>query len=247
LVADLVRLKVAVIASIGGTPTVMAAKAATATIPIVFAMGSDPITSGVVTSLNQPGGNVTGVTFFTVPLGSKRLELLHDFVPKATTIAVLVNPETVVSRTDGANVLAAAQSVGLQAHLINVSAEGQIEDAFKVTVERRIDALLVTTDAFFISQRQKLVALAARHAIPVVYWAREFVVAGGLMSYGASETDAFRSAGVYVAKVLNGARPGDLPVMLPTKFDLAINLKTAKALGLTVPLIMQMTADEVIE
>jgi len=247
MVADLVRLKVAVIASIGGTPTVMAAKAATATIPIVFAMGSDPVTSGVVTSLNQPGGNVTGVTFFTVPLGSKRLELLHDFVPKATTIAVLVNPETAVSRTDGANVLAAAQSVGLQAHLINVSAEGQIEDAFKVTVERRIDALLVTTDAFFISQRQKLVALAARHAIPVVYWAREFVVAGGLMSYGASETDAFRSAGVYVAKVLNGARPGDLPVMLPTKFDLAINLKTAKALGLTVPLIMQMTADEVIE
>jgi putative tryptophan/tyrosine transport system substrate-binding protein len=207
MVADLIRLKVAVIASIGGTPTVMAAKAATATIPIVFAMGSDPVTSGVVTSLNQPGGNVTGVTFFTVPLGSKRLELLHDFVPKATTIAVLVNPETAVSRTDGANVLAAAQSAGLQAHLINVSAEGQIEDAFKVTVERRIDALLVTTDAFFISQRQKLVALAARHAIPVVYWAREFVVAGGLMSYGASETDAFRSAGVYVAKVLNGARP----------------------------------------
>jgi putative tryptophan/tyrosine transport system substrate-binding protein len=169
MVADLIRLKVAVIASIGGTPTVIAAKAATATIPIVFAMGSDPVTSGVVTSLNQPGGNVTGVTFFTVPLGSKRLELLHDFVPKATTIAVLVNPETAVSRTDGANVLAAAQSVGLQAHLINVSAEGQIEDAFKVTVERRIDALLVTTDAFFISQRQKLVALAARHAIPVVY------------------------------------------------------------------------------
>jgi putative tryptophan/tyrosine transport system substrate-binding protein len=247
MVADLVRLKVAVIAAIGGTPTVLAAKAATATIPIVFAMGSDPVTSGVVTSLNQPGGNVTGVTFFTVPLGSKRLELLHDFVPKAMTIAVLVNPETAVSRTDGANVLAAAQSVGLQAHLINVSAEGQIEDAFKVTVERRIDALLVATDAFFISQRQKLVALAARHAIPVVYWAREFVVAGGLMSYGASETDAFRSAGVYVAKVLNGARPGDLPVMLPTKFELAINLKTAKALGLTVPMIMQMTADEVIE
>src|SRR5262245_28375633 len=247
MVADLVCLKVAVIASIGGTPTVMAAKAATATIPIVFAMGSDPVTSGVVTSLNQPGGNVTGVTFFTVPLGSKRLELLHDFVPKATTIAVLVNPETAVSRTDGANVLAAAQSVGLQAHLINVSTEGQIEDAFKVTVERRIDALLVTTDAFFISRRQQLVALAARDAIPVVYYAREFVVAGGLMSYGASETDAFRSAGMYVGKVLSGARPGDLPVTLPTKFELVINLKTAKALGLTVPMITQMTADEVIE
>jgi putative ABC transport system substrate-binding protein len=247
MVADLVRLKVAVIAAISGTPTVLAAKAATATIPIVFAIGSDPVTSGVVTNLNHPGGNVTGVSFFTVPLGSKRLELLRDLVPKATTIAVLVNPETAVSRTDGANVQAAAQSVGLQAHLINVSTEGQVEDAFKVTVERRIDALLVTTDLFFISRRQQLVSLAARHAIPVVYFARELVVAGGLMSYGASETDAFRSAGVYVGKVLSGARPGDLPVTLPTKFELVINLKTAKALGLTVPMIMQMTADEVIE
>jgi len=247
LAADLVRLKVAVIASISGTPTVLAAKAATSTIPIVFAIGSDPVASGVVTSLNQPGGNVTGVTFFAVALGSKRLELLRDFVPKATSIAVLVNPEIAPSRTDGANVRAAAQSVGLQAHLINASAEGQVEDAFKVTVERRIDALLVTADAFFISQRQRLVALAARHAIPVIYFGREFVMDGSLMSYGASETDAFRSAGVYVAKVLNGARPGDLPVTLPTKFELVINLKTAKALGLTVPMIMQMTADEVIE
>jgi len=247
LAADLVRLKVAVIASISGTPTVLAAKAATSTIPIVFAIGSDPVASGVVTSLNQPGGNVTGVTFFAVALGSKRLELLRDFVPKATSIAVLVNPEIAPSRTDGANVRAAAQSVGLQAHLINASAEGQVEDAFKVTVERRIDALLVTADAFFISQRQRLVALAARHAIPVIYFGREFVMDGGLMSYGASETDAFRSAGVYVAKVLNGARPGDLPVTLPTKFELVFNLKTAKALGLTVPMIMQMTADEVIE
>jgi putative ABC transport system substrate-binding protein len=158
-----------------------------------------------------------------------------------------VNPETAPSRTDGANVQAAAQSFGLQAHLINASTEGQVEDAFKVTVERRIDALLVTADAFFISQRDKLVALAARHAIPVIYFGREFVVAGGLMSYGASETDAFRSAGVYVGKVLSGARPGDLPVTLPTKFELVINLKTAKALGLMVPMIMQMTADEVIE
>jgi putative ABC transport system substrate-binding protein len=247
MVADLVRLKVAVIAAISGTPTVLAAKAATTTIPIVFAIGSDPVTSGVVTSLNQPGGNLTGVTFFTVPLGSKRLELLRDFVPKATTVAVLVNPESAVSRTDGANVQAAAQSVGLQAHLINASTEGQVEDAFKVIVERRIDALLVTADLFFISRRQQLVALAARDAIPVVYPVREFVVAGGLMSYGASETDAFRSAGIYVGKVLSGARPGDLPVTLPTKFELVINLKTAKALGLTVPMITQMTADEVIE
>jgi putative ABC transport system substrate-binding protein len=247
MVADLVRLKVAVIAAISGTPTVMAAKEATATIPIVFAMGSDPVTSGVVTSLNQPGGNVTGVTFFTAPLGPKRLELLRDLVPKAANIAVLVNPEATVSTADGANVRAAAHSVGLQTYLLNASAEAQVEDAFKVAAERRIDALFVTADLFFISQRQKLVALAARHAIPVIYYDREFVMAGGLMSYGTSRTDASRSAGVYVGKVLKGARPGDLPVMLPTRFELVINLKTARALGLTVPMIMQMTADEVIE
>jgi ABC-type uncharacterized transport system substrate-binding protein len=247
LVADLVRLKVAVIAAISGTPTVMAAKAATATTPIVFAMGSDPVTSGVVASLNQPGGNVTGVTFFTAPLGPKRLELLRDLVPKATTIAVLVNPETAISTADGANVRAAAHSVGLQTYLLNASTEGHVEDAFKVTVERRIDALLVTADLFFISQRQKLVALAARHAIPVMYYAREFVEAGGLMSYGASRTDACRSAGVYVGKVLNGARPGDLPVMLPTTFELVINLRTARALGLEIPPTVLARTDEVIE
>jgi putative ABC transport system substrate-binding protein len=179
MVADLVRLKVAVIATIGGTPTVLAAKAATATTPIVFAMGSDPVASGVVTSLNQPRGNATGVTFFTAPLGPKRLELLRDLVPKATTIALLVNPQTAVSMADGANVRAAAHSVGLQTHALNASAEGHVEDAFTVIVERRIDALLVTADPFFISQRDNLVALAARHAIPVIYFGREFVVAGG--------------------------------------------------------------------
>jgi len=247
MVADLVRLKVAVIAAIGGTPTVLAAKAATATAPIVFAMGSDPVTSGVVTSLNQPGGNVTGVTFFTGPLGPKRLELLRDLVPKATTIALLVNPQAPVSMADGANVRAAAHSVGLQTHVLDASTEGHVEDAFTVIVERRIDAALITADPFFISQRDKLVALAARHAIPVIYFGREFVAAGGLISYGTSETDAFRSAGVYVGRVLKGARPDELPVMLPTKFELVINLKTAKALGLTVPLIMQMTADQMIE
>jgi putative ABC transport system substrate-binding protein len=175
------------------------------------------------------------------------LELLRGLVPKATTIALLVNPQTAVSMADGANVRAAAHSIVLQTHALNASAEGHVEDAFTVIVERRIDALLVTADPFFISQRDNLVALAARHAIPVIYFGREFVVAGGLMSYGASETEAFRLAGIYVGRVLNGARPGDLPVVLPTKFELVINLKAAKALGLTVPLIMQMTADEVIE
>jgi putative tryptophan/tyrosine transport system substrate-binding protein len=247
MVADLVGLKVAVIAAIGGTPTVLAAKAATATTPIVFAMGSDPVTSGVVTSLNQPGGNVTGITFFTGPLGPKRLELLRDLVPKATMIALLVNPQAAVSMSDGANVRAAAHSVGLQTHVLDVTAEGHVEAAFTVIVERRIDAALITADPFFVSQRDKLVALAARHTVPVIYFGREFVAAGGLISYGASETNAFRLAGVYVAKVLNGARPGDLPVMLPTKFELAINLKTAKALGLDVPPLLLAIANEVIE
>jgi len=247
MVADLVGLKVAVIAAIGGTPTVLAAKAATATTPIVFAMGSDPVTSGVVTSLNQPGGDVTGITFFTGPLGPKRLELLRDLVPKATIIALLVNPQSAVSMSDGANVQAAAHSVGLQTHVLDVTAEGHVEAAFAVIVERRIDAALITADPFFISQRDKLVALAARHAVSLIYFGREFVAAGGLISYGASETDAFRSAGIYVGRVLKGARPDDLPVMLPTKFELVINLKAAKALGLTVPLIMQVTVDEVIE
>jgi len=168
-------------------------------------------------------------------------------VPKAADIAVLVNPESTVSTADGANVRAAAHSVGLQTYLLNASAEAQVEDAFKVAAERRIDALFVTADLFFISQRQKLVALAARHAIPVIYYDRDFVVAGGLMSYGSSRNESFRQAGVYVGRVLKGERPGDLPVMLPTTFELVINLKTAKALGLTVPLIMQMTANEVIE
>jgi len=181
---------------------VLAAKAATTTTPIVFAMGSDPVTSGVVTSLNQPDGNVTGVTFFTGPLGPKRLELLRDLVPKATTIALLVNPQAAVSTADSANVRAAAYSVGLQTHVLNANAEGHVEDAFTVIVERRIDAVLITADPFFISQRDKLVALAARHAIPVIYFGREFVAAGGLMSYGANVTETHRLVGIYAGRIL---------------------------------------------
>jgi len=247
MVADLVRLKVAVIAAISGTPTVLAAKAATATTPIVFAIGSDPVTSGVVNSLNRPGGNVTGVTFLSVPLGPKRLELLRDIVPKATTVAVLVNPEAAVSTADATNVEAAALSLGLQSYLLSASSEAHIEDAFKVTVQRRIDALLVTADLFFISRSQKLVALAAHNAIPVIYFDREFVVAGGLMSYGTSRTEAFRQAGSYTGRILKGDKASDLPVMLPTKFELVINLKSARALGLSVPTTLLVAADEVIE
>jgi putative ABC transport system substrate-binding protein len=247
LAADLVRRKVAVIAAISGTPTVLAAKAAGGTTPIVFAMGSDPISSGVVTSLNRPGGNVTGATIFGAALGAKRLELLRELVPRTTTIAVLVDPANPVSRADGADMQAAARAVGQQIDVFNASAEDHIDGAFNLIAERRIGALFVTGDVFFVGQRDKLVALAARRAIPAIYFDRSFVAAGGLMSYGTIETDAVRQAGVYVARILKGAKAGDLPIMLPTKFELVINLQTAKALGLTVPDKLLAIADEVIE
>jgi putative ABC transport system substrate-binding protein len=247
LAADLVRHQVAVIAAISGTPTVLAAKAATKTIPIVFGMGSDPITSGVVTSLNRPGENVTGASFFAAALGAKQLELLREMAPKATTIAVLVNPTNPASESVGKDVQAAAPAVGRQISVLGASTEGQIDRTFATIVQDRIGALLVTADPFLHEVRNQLVALASRHAIPAIYFSREFVEAGGLMSYGTNQPQTYRQAGVYAGRILKGEKPGDLPIMLPTKFALMINLKTAKALGLTVPLIMQMTADEVVE
>jgi ABC-type uncharacterized transport system substrate-binding protein len=247
LAADLVRRKVAVIAAISGTPSVLAAKAATKTIPIVFGMGSDPVTFGVVTSLNRPTENVTGASFFSAALGAKRLELLHEMAPKATTTAVLVNPTNLVSESERIDVQAAAQAIGQQTSVLNASTEGQIDRAFAAIVQDRIGALLVTGDALLHDRRNQLVALAARHAVPAIYFSREFVEAGGLMSYGTNQPEAYRQAGVYAGRILKGEKPGNLPVVLPTKFELVINLKTAKALGLTVPRIMQMTADEVIE
>jgi putative ABC transport system substrate-binding protein len=247
LAADLIHRKVTVIAAISGTPSVLAAKAATATIPIVFAMGSDPVTSGVVTNLSRPQGNVTGASFFTTVLGPKRLELLRELVPKAMTIAVLTNPDNPVSTAEATKVEAAAHAIGQQTHVLNASAAGHIDGAFKLMVEQRIDALLVSADPFFIRQRDKLAALAAHHTIPAIYFGRELVAAGGLMSYGTIQSDTYRQAGIYVAQILKGAKPGDLPVMLPTTFELVINLKTAKALGLTVPPTLLARADEVIE
>lgn len=247
LAADLVRRKVTVIAAISGTPSVLAAKAATATIPIVFAMGSDPVTSGVVTNLGRPGGNVTGASFFTTVLGPKRLQLLREVVPKATIIAVLVNPDNPVSTAEATSVEAAAHAVGQQTHVLNASAESHIDSAFKLMVDQRIGALLVTADPFFIRQRDKLAALTTRHAIPAIYFGRELVAAGGLMSYGTIQSDTYRQAGVYVARILRGAKPSDLPIMLPTKFELVINLRSAKALGLEVPPALLARADEVIE
>ena len=245
LVADLIGRPVAVI--VGDNVSALAAKAATKTIPIVFAGGGDPVQEGLVASLNRPGSNATGVNFFTGVLGAKRLELLRQLVPKATTIAVLVNPNTIQTEAERQAVQAAAQAIGRELIILDVSSDRDIETAFETLVQRGAGALLVGSGAFMNSHRERLVALAARHALPAIYAQRETAVAGGLMSYGTSITDAYRQVGIYVGRVLNGEKPADLPVMQSTKFEFVINLKTAKALGLEMPLSMQASADEVIE
>jgi putative ABC transport system substrate-binding protein len=247
LAADLVDRKVAVIAAISGTPAALAAKAATVTLPIVFAIGADPVAPGLITNLNRPDGNVTGVTFFTSPLAAKRLGLLRELVPNTTTIALLTNSDNPASVLEATNVRTAAQAFGQQARLLNVSSERDIDDAFAVIVQNRIGALFVASDPLFFNYRDKLVALAARHAVPAIYADREQAEAGGLVSYGASRSDAYRQAGNYAGRILKGEKPGNLPVVLPTKFELVINLKTVKALGLTVPHGLLNAADEVIE
>ena len=244
LAADLVDRKVAVIAAISGTPAALAAKAATVTIPIVCA---DPVAPGLITNLNRPDGNVTGVTFFTSPLAAKRLGLLRELVPNTTTIALLTNSDNPASVLESTNARTAAQAFGQQARLLNVSSERDIDDAFAVIVQNRIGALFVASDPLFFNYRDKVVALATRHAVPAIYADREQAEAGGLVSYGASRSDAYRQAGNYAGRILKGEKPGNLPVVLPTKFELVINLKTVKALGLTVPQGLLNAADEVIE
>jgi putative ABC transport system substrate-binding protein len=243
LAVELVRLRVAVIISNNtGTPF---AKSATSTIPIVFASGADPVEVGLVDSLNHPGGNVTGVSFFTAPVGPKRLELFHLLAPNSAVIAVLVDAnqaEGVVRDT-----LAAARALGRQALLLRANTEADIDAAFATMVQAGVGALFVGTGALFNSRRRQIVALAARHALPASYHLREFVVAGGLMSYGASDTDAYRRAARYVGRILKGERPGDLPVELPTRYELVFNLATAKALKLEIPAKLLALADEVIE
>ena len=245
LLADLISLKAAVI--VANTAGAFAAKAAATTVPVVFATGSDPVRDGLVASLNRPGGNFTGVIFITSELGTNRLELLRQLVPKATTVAMLVMPSGQETELERVDVAKAAQALGLQLVVADATSRLEIEVAFATFAQRRADAVLVGTGALTNSHSEAIVALAARHSIPTIYSLREYVSVGGLMSYGTSITDAYRQAGIYAGRILKGERPADLPVMQSSKFDLVLNLKTAKALGLDVPDKLLALTDEVIE
>jgi putative tryptophan/tyrosine transport system substrate-binding protein len=246
LAAELVNRKVDVILTSGGVPAARAAKETTATIPIVFEVGVDPVERGLVPSYSRPEGNLTGVTILTGDLMPKRLEVLTELVPKARSIGLLVNPRRAPERTIG-EVQAAAQAKGVQLYIVEAASEDQFESAFLSLAKGPAGALLVGNDAFFFSRRDLLVALAARHPIPAMYEWREFATAGGLCSYGTSLGGMYRQAGTYVGQILSGSKPADLPILRPTKFELVVNLKTAKALGLTVPQSILARADEVIE
>jgi ABC-type uncharacterized transport system substrate-binding protein len=249
LVAELVRLRVAVIAAVGGDSTVRAVKAATTTIPIVFTTGGDPVEAGIVTSLSRPGGNVTGATFLSSMAAAKQIGLLRDMVPKLATIGLLVDPLGApgIASAVTKDVQNSAQAAGINAVVVEASSERDIEPAFARLIDARVDALVIAGIVFFTIYRERVVALTTQHRIPAIYSNRVFPEAGGLMSYGAENSDTYRQAGLYAGRILKGDKPGDLPVMQPTKFTFVINMKTVKALGLSVPPGLLAIADEVIE
>jgi len=248
LAADLVRQKVTVIATPGSTAAALAAKATTTTTPIIFAIGADPVAAGLVPTLNRPGGNVTGVATLNAEVGPKRLELLHQIIPAASVFALLTNPTNpVISEPLSRDAQASARTLGIRLHILHASSDGEIEAAFAALHGLKAGGVVIGSDQFFNSRSRQLAALALQHSLPAVYQYREFTAAGGLVSYGASLTDAFELAGVYTGRILNGEKPADLPVQQSTKVELTVNLKTAKALGLTIPPSVLVAADDVIE
>ena len=247
LAAELVGLRVAVLFAAGGQPSALAAKAATSTVPIVFSSVNDPDRLGLVVSFNRPGGNVTGMSMSVAGIGGKSVALLHELLPTARVLAYLVNPSNPAAEIYKKEAIAAADALGIQVRVLNASTEADLDKAFAALAELRAGGLVVIGEPFFDSKRDKIVALAAQHASPAIYTFREYVAAGGLMSYGASITNNYYRAGIYVGRILKGEQPADLPVQLPTKFELVLNLKTAKTLGLTIPPTLLATADDVIE
>jgi putative tryptophan/tyrosine transport system substrate-binding protein len=247
MAAELVARQVAAIAAVGGEPSGLAAKAATATIPIVCTLGGDAVAAGLVDHLNRPGGNITGVTIMGLEMGPKRVELAHQLVPNGTALATLINSKFPLTLAEAHDMQAAAHALDLQLTVLDASTEGEIDAVFASLARQKVDALLINTDPFLFGQREQIVQLAARYKIPTLYFLREFVDAGGLMSYGPKINNGYRQAGIYVGRILKGEKVGELPVVQPTKFDLVINLRTARTLGLEIPTILLVRADEVIE